>query len=81
LFVGRHLDQQALKLAEPMRTVVTCLYFALPHLEFYDLRDLVVHNWPPVAWGYIGLALLYAAFYMILFLIGACLVFRRKPVN
>ena len=81
LFVGRHLDQQALKLAEPMRTVVTSLYFALPHLEFYDLRDLVVHSWPPVAWGYIGLALLYATFYMIIFLIGACLVFRRKPVN
>ncbi|HUC86651.1 MAG TPA: ABC transporter permease subunit [Candidatus Acidoferrales bacterium] len=81
LFVGRHLDQQALKLAEPVRTLVTCLYFAIPHLEFYDLRDLVVHSWPLVGWNYILLALLYAVFYMAVFLIGACLVFRRKPVN
>ncbi|MGA2243601.1 MAG: ABC transporter permease subunit [Verrucomicrobiota bacterium] len=81
LFVGRHLDQQALQLAEPVRTLVLSLYFAIPHLEFYDLRDLVVHNWPLVAWEYILLALLYAVFYMAVFLIGACLVFRRKPVN
>jgi len=81
LFVGRHLDQQALKLAEPARSVVLGLYFALPHLEFYDMRDLVVHNWPLIAWKYIALALLYGLFYMAAFLIGACLVFRRKPVN
>lgn len=81
LFIGRHLDQQALKLHEPLRTVVYSLYFAIPHLEFYDMRDLVVHSWPVVGWGYIGLALLYAAFYMAVFLIGACLVFRRKAVN
>ena len=81
LFVGRHLDQQALRLHEPLRTIVYCLYFIIPHLEFYDLRDLVVHNWPLVAWEYIGFALLYAAFYMAVFLIGACLVFRRKAVN
>jgi hypothetical protein len=81
LFVGRHLDQQALKLAEPLRTLVEVLYFTIPHLEFYDLRDLVVHNWPVLEWKYILLALLYAGFYMAVFLMGACLVFRRKPVN
>jgi ABC-type transport system involved in multi-copper enzyme maturation permease subunit len=81
LFLGRHLDQQALKLAEPVRSLVLCLYFAIPHLEFFDLRDLVVHNWPLVDWKYILLALIYAAFYMAVFLIGACLVFRRKAVN
>ena len=81
LFVGRHLDQQALKFHEPLRTIVYSLYFLIPHLEFYDMRDLVIHNWPLVAWEYIGLALLYAAFYMAVFLIGACLVFRRKAVN
>ena len=81
LFVGRHLDQQALTLHEPVRTLVNALYFAIPHLEFYDLRDLVIHNWPPIEWEYIGLALLYAVFYMAVFLLGACLVFRRKAVN
>jgi ABC-type transport system involved in multi-copper enzyme maturation permease subunit len=81
LFVGRHLDQQALLLGEPLRTVVLALYFTIPHLEFYDLRDLVVHNWPPAPWLYTGLALLYGAFYMAIFLVAACLVFRRKAVN
>jgi ABC-type transport system involved in multi-copper enzyme maturation permease subunit len=81
LFVGRNLDRVALQLPEPLRTFVTALYFALPHLEFYDLRDLIIHNWPLIAWDYVGLALLYAAFYMAVFLLGAILVFRRKAVN
>jgi len=80
LFVGRNLDRVALTLHEPVRTLVTILYFVIPHLEFYDLRDLVVHQWP-VQWQYVGLAVLYAVFYMAVFLIGACLVFRRKAVN
>lgn len=81
LFVGRNLDRVALNLREPLRTLVECLYFAIPHLEFYDLRDLVVHNWGLVGWGFVGMAALYAAFYMTVFLIAACLVFRRKAVN
>jgi ABC-type transport system involved in multi-copper enzyme maturation permease subunit len=81
LFVGRHLDQVALTLREPVRTVVYALYFAIPHLEFFDVRDLIIHDWPLVPWLYFSLALLYALGYMAVFLIGACLVFRRKAVN
>jgi ABC-type transport system involved in multi-copper enzyme maturation permease subunit len=81
LFVGRHLDQVATNMHEPLRAVVNFLYYALPHLEFFDLRDLVIHNWPIIAWKYILLALLYASAYIGVFLLGACLVFRRKPVN
>jgi ABC-type transport system involved in multi-copper enzyme maturation permease subunit len=81
LFVARHLDQVALTLREPVRTIVYSLYFIIPHLELFDVRDLVIHNWPTVPWLYFGLALLYALFYMAVFLIGACLVFRRKAVN
>jgi ABC-type transport system involved in multi-copper enzyme maturation permease subunit len=81
LFVGRHLDRVALTLQEPVRTVVYSLYFAIPHLELFDVRDLVIHNWPLIPWTYFGLALLYALGYMGVFLTGACLVFRRKAVN
>jgi ABC-type transport system involved in multi-copper enzyme maturation permease subunit len=81
LFVGRHLDQVALSLHEPLRGIVNALYFSIPHLEFYDLRDLIIHNWPLIEWKYIVLALLYATAYIFAFLLGACLVFRRKPVN
>jgi len=81
LFVGRHLDQVATSMHEPLRTVVNTLYYIVPHMEFYDLRDLIIHNWPVLEWKYILLALLYAAAYMLVFLTGACLVFRRKAVN
>ena len=81
LFVGRHLDQVALSLHEPMRTVAYSLYFAIPHLELFDVRDLIIHNWPLIPWLYFSLALLYAVGYVAIFLIGACLVFRRKAIN
>ena len=81
LFIGRHLDQVALTLHEPVRTVVYSLYFAIPHLELFDVRDLVIHNWPVIPWLYFSLALLYAAAFVAVFLVGACLVFRRKAVN
>jgi len=81
LFVGRHLDQVAVSMHEPLRAIVNALYFSVPHLEFFDLRDLIIHDWPLVAWKYILLALLYATAYIVVFLLGACLVFRRKSVN
>jgi ABC-type transport system involved in multi-copper enzyme maturation permease subunit len=81
LFVGRHLDQVALSLHEPLRTVVYSLFFVIPHLELFDVRDLIIHNWPLIGWRYFCLALVYGGFYMAVFLIGACLVFRRKAVN
>jgi ABC-type transport system involved in multi-copper enzyme maturation permease subunit len=81
LFVGRHLDQIALTLKEPVRTIVYSLYFAIPHLELFDVRDLVIHNWPLIPWTYFCLALLYALAYIAVFLTAACLVFRRKAVN
>ena len=81
LFVGRHLDQVAVSMHEPLRAIVNALYFTVPHLEFYDLRDLIIHDWPLVGWKYILLALLYATAYIVAFLLGACLVFRRKSVN
>jgi Cu-processing system permease protein len=81
LVLGRHLDQVALNLHEPLRGITQAIYFAIPHLELFDMRDLVIHNWPLVEWKYVGLAILYALAYIAVFLTGACLVFRRKAVN
>ena len=81
LLVGRHLDQVALTLTEPVRSITLALYFTIPHLELFDVRDLVIHNWPLIPWKYFSLAILYALAYTAVFLAGACLVFRRKPVN
>ena len=80
LLLGRHLNKVAVQLAEPMSTVVYVVYFAVPHLELFDVRDLVVHNWDPINWLVCVGATFYAAAYAIFFLFAAWLVFRRQPL-
>ena len=79
LLVGRHLHKVALRAGEPVGTLLTGLYYLIPHLELFDVRDLVIHNWPLISWPIWGLAVLYAAAYTALFLLASWLVFRRKP--
>lgn len=81
LLLARHLNKFALKLTEPAQTLVYSFYFAIPHLELFDVRDLIVHNWNAIPWlVWLG-ALGYAAVYAAIFLTATCLLFRRKPVN
>ena len=81
LVLGRHLNKFAMNMSEPGQSLVYFLYTAIPHLEFYDVRDLVVHNWPHIGWGPWFLALIYAGVYMAIFLFATCLAFRRKPLE
>jgi Cu-processing system permease protein len=81
LLLGRHLDKVAMQVAEPARGALQVLFFTMPHLEFFDLRDLVVHDWPPVPWLVCVKACGYAIAYTAFFLVGACLLFRRKALN
>jgi ABC-type transport system involved in multi-copper enzyme maturation permease subunit len=81
LFLGRYLNQVALQQPEPLRTVVYGFYFLIPHLEWYDVRDLIIYDQHLVGWVDCGLATLYAVLYMAVFLVGAWLVFRRKPLS
>ena len=81
LLVGRHLNTVALTLKEPGQTILYGLYFAIPHLEFFDLRDFVIHNWPPIGWAVCAVATVYAGAYSALFLFVGWLLFRRKSLN
>ena len=45
------------------------------------MRNLIVHDWPLIGWHFIALDALYLLAYAVAFLVAACLVFRRKPVN
>jgi len=81
LLVARHLNKFALQLREPGQTIVSAIYFALPHLELFDVRDLVIHDLGAIGWWIWLAALGYAAVYTALFLTGAWLVFRRKALN
>jgi ABC-type transport system involved in multi-copper enzyme maturation permease subunit len=81
LLLARHLNKVALQLGEPAQTLVYAVYYALPHLELFDVRTLVVHNWGLVPWPVWLAALGYAAVYAALFLTAAAAVFRRQAVN
>ena len=81
LLLGRHLHKVALGLNEPSQSVLTAVYFAIPHLELFDVRDLITHGLGRIPWLFWAGALLYAVVYAALFLTAACLVFRRKAVN
>jgi len=82
LSVGRYLDAVALSLSEPLRSFIYAVYFAVPHLEWdFEMRNLIVHDWPLIGWNFIGLDILYLLAYTAIFLVAACLVFRRKAVN
>jgi ABC-type transport system involved in multi-copper enzyme maturation permease subunit len=81
LLLGRYLNQVALQQPEPLRSIVYGLYFLIPHLEWYDVRDLIIYDQGLVEWLDCGLATLYAAVYAALLLLGAWLVFRRKALN
>ena len=81
LLLGRHLNQVALQQAEPLRSVIYAIYFLIPHLEWFDVRDLVVHNKGLIGWLDCGWATLYAAAYAALFLFATWLCFRRKALS
>jgi ABC-type transport system involved in multi-copper enzyme maturation permease subunit len=81
LLLARHLNKIALRLEEPGQTLLYAVYFAVPHLELFDVRDLIIHNWGTIPWLVWTGAIAYAVVYSALFLGAACLVFRRKAVN
>jgi ABC-type transport system involved in multi-copper enzyme maturation permease subunit len=81
LFLGGHLNKVALQQAEPLQSVLTFIYFVIPHLEWYDLRDFVVYKMGLVPWLALLLATLYAAVWTALLLLAACIGFRHKSLN
>ena len=81
LGIGGHLGKVALQQAQPVQNILTCLYFLIPHLEWYDLRDFVVYDQPMITWPAIAFATIYAAVWTALFLFLAWLGFRRKGLN
>jgi ABC-type transport system involved in multi-copper enzyme maturation permease subunit len=81
LLLGRHLNKLALQLSEPSQSIVYAIYFAIPHLELFDVRDLLIHSWGTIPWLVWAAAWLYAAVYTAIFLAATCLIFGRKSVN
>jgi ABC-type transport system involved in multi-copper enzyme maturation permease subunit len=81
LLVGGHLNTVALHQPQPLQTIFYTIYFLIPHLEWFDIRDRVVYDWSLVGWLDCVLATLYAAAYAGLFLLLTWIGFRRKNLN
>ncbi len=81
LLLGRYLNHIASSQQQPMGTILSTIYFLMPHLEWFDVRHLVIFDWPPIPWIYCGEAVLYAALYCAFLLMAAWLIFRRKALN
>jgi ABC-type transport system involved in multi-copper enzyme maturation permease subunit len=81
LFLGQHLNKVALQQPEPVRSIIYTIYFLIPHLEWFDIRDFITYNWQLVPWMDCVLVTLYAAAYSMLFLFLSWLAFRRKALT
>jgi ABC-type transport system involved in multi-copper enzyme maturation permease subunit len=81
MFCGGHLNTVAVRMGGTSGSILYSIYFCIPHLEWYDLRDFVIHDWGMVHWRPIAEATLYGGLYS-LFLLGATwLVFRKKTLT
>ena len=78
LFVGRHLNKVAHRASEPGATLLTGMYYFIPHLELFDVRDLIIHNWPLIHFNNWAIAMVYGLGYASLLLLASWLVLRRK---
>jgi ABC-type transport system involved in multi-copper enzyme maturation permease subunit len=81
LLLGRHLNHIALQQREPLQSIIYTLYFLIPHLEWFDVRQFVAFDQPLIPWVYCGLGALYAVVYSGFLLFATWLVFRRKALN
>ncbi len=81
LLLGRHLNKVALQMEGLGQTLLYAVYYLIPHLEIFDVRDLLIHNAGLIPWPIWFGGLGYAAVYAGLALVIACLLFKRKPVH
>lgn len=82
LSMGGYLHMVAEQMTEPSASLLTALYFAIPHLELFNMNELIIHDWPTLpSLMDVLLATVYGAAYTAFFLVAACLVFRRKALN
>lgn len=76
--IGQRLPELTAGQPTALRALVRLLYTLAPHVEFFDLRRRVVHEWGPVGWQVAAAVMLYAVAYAGACLLLAGLIFRRR---
>ena len=77
---GPGLKETGEKLTWAARYFYDAVYYFLPHFEFFDMRQRLVHEWPPISAGLLGFLTLYALFYSAFFLTLGWIALRRRPL-
>jgi ABC-type transport system involved in multi-copper enzyme maturation permease subunit len=81
LFCGGHLNGVAVHMQGISGSILYIIYYCIPHLEWYDVRDLLIHNWERISWAVCAGATFYGLLYSAFLLGAAWLVFRRKTLT
>jgi ABC-type transport system involved in multi-copper enzyme maturation permease subunit len=81
LLLGGYLNRVAVQQPEPLRSVVYAIYFLIPHLEWYDVRDFLIYDQGLIALTDCLLATLYGAAYAGFLLFATWVAFRRKALH
>lgn len=77
-FFGRRLPDYAENLSPALAWVVRLVDLLAPHVEFFDMRQRVVHGWGAVDGWVFAAVLVYAAAYSAVLLFLASVILRRK---
>ena len=80
LVYGQRLPGLVAVQAPPANVVLGFIHWIGPHVEFFDLRRRVVHEWPPIPWRVCLAVTAYAAAYAIVCLLAARGLFIRKKI-
>lgn len=81
LFVGPHLGKVSLGMSEPAGTLLYAIYFLIPHLEWFDLREFIINDRNLPGAVECLLATVYAAAYGMMLLVLTWARFRRQNLN
>ncbi len=79
-FFGRHLPDYAQNVSGLTRVLVKVAYWILPHVEFFDMRQRLVHGWGSVDMAVFLAVAGYGAAYIAVLLALAHFLFRRKKL-
>ena len=77
-FFGRHLPDYAENVSGVLRGLVNAFYWIAPHVEFFDMRQRLVHGWGGVEAGVFLAVVGYGVVYSAVLLSLAHFLFKRK---
>ena len=77
-FFGRRLPEYAENVSGVLKMLVTVFYWVAPHVEFFDMRQRLVHGWGGVEVSVFLVVVGYGIVYSAAFLLVARFLFNRK---